>query len=205
MKVIDLTHPISSETPVYFPWHPKTEVAKTANYKEHRCEVTRLSIGTHSGTHIDAPSHVFEGMPTMDRYDPQLWFVDAQVLDFTPREPRMEITEEEMRAKLKRKRVGVVVKTGWDVHFGKDDYYKTYPPISNRAAEFLAAMEIPVLAADTPFTLDVHYILLKKGIPLITNLNNTAQLREGMIKLISAPLLIKDGDGAPARVLAVIE
>lgn len=205
MRVIDLTHPISGEMPVYFPWHPKTEVVKTASYKEHRCEVIRLTIGSHSGTHIDAPSHVFEDMPTMDQYDPQLWFVDAQVLDFTGREPRREITEEEMRAKLKRKRIGVVVKTGWDAYFGREDYYETYPPISNRAAEFLAAMEIPVLAADTPFTLDVHYILLKKGIPLITSLNHTAQLREGMIKLIAAPLLIKGGDGAPARVLAVVE
>lgn len=37
------------------------------------------------------------------------------------------------------------------------------------------------------------------------NINNTVSLREGMVKLIAAPLLIKGGDGAPARVLAVIE
>jgi len=205
MRVIDLTHPISSETPVYFPWHPKTEVIKTANFAEHRCEVTRLTIGSHTGTHIDAPSHVVQGMPTLDEYDPTLWFVDAQVLDFTPRAPRQEITEEEMRAKVKRKGVAILLKTGWDTHFGKEDYYASYPPISNRAAEFLVSMGIPVLAADTPFTLDVHHILLKKGIPLITNVNNTSQLKEGMIKLIAAPLLIKRGDGAPARVLGVLE
>lgn len=205
MKVIDLTHPISNTIPVYFPWHPATELEKTANYKDHRCEVTRVSIGTHSGTHIDAPSHVYGGMPTMDQYDPALWYVDAQVIDVTPREPQKKITKEEVQEKLKRKGIGVVVKTGWDVQFGRPDYYQTYPPISNEAAEFLVEMQVPVLAADTPFTLDVHYILLKKGIPLITNLNNTSRLREGMIKLIAAPLLIKGGDGAPARVLAVVE
>jgi kynurenine formamidase len=205
MRVIDLTHPISSETPVYFPWHPKTELEQTATYRKDRCEVRRLSIGTHSGTHIDAPSHVLEGQPTLDQYDPALWYVDAQVLDFTPREPKKEITREEVVKKFKRRGAGVLVKTGWDVHFGREDYYKTYPPISNDAAEYLVEMEIPVLAADTPFTLDVHYIALKHGIPLITNLNNTAGLKEGMIKLIAAPLLIKGSDGAPARVLAVIE
>ncbi len=131
--------------------------------------------------------------------------MDAQVLDFTPRAPRQEITEEEMRAKVKRKGVAILLKTGWDTHFGKEDYYASYPPISNRAAEFLVSIGIPVLAADTPFTLDVHHILLKKGIPLITNVNNTSQLKEGMIKLIAAPLLIKRGDGAPARVLGVLE
>jgi kynurenine formamidase len=205
MNVVDLTHPISSELPVYFPWHPKTDLEQTATYQKNRCEVRRLSIGTHSGTHIDAPSHVFEGKPTLDQYDPVLWYVDAQVLDFTPREPGKEITKDEIEKKFRKKGVGVLLKTGWDVRFGQKDYYATYPPISNEAAEYLVTMEIPVLAADTPFTLDVHYIILKHGIPLITNLNNTARLTEGLIKLISAPLLIKGSDGAPARVLAVLD
>ena len=205
MNVVDLTHPISSELPVYFPWHPKTDLEQTATYQNNRCEVRRLSIGTHSGTHIDAPSHVYEGKPTLDQYDPALWYVDAQVLDFTPREPSKEITKDEIEKKFRKKGVGVLLKTGWDVRFGQKDYYATYPPISKEAAEYLVTMEIPVLAADTPFTLDVHYIILKHGIPLITNLNNTARLSEGLIKLISAPLLIKGGDGAPARVLAVVD
>jgi arylformamidase len=205
MKVIDLTHPISNETPTYFPWHPKTELEQTGNYKDNRCEVRRLTIGTHSGTHIDAPSHVFEGKPTMDQYDPALWYVDTQVLDFTPRKPGETITKDEMEKKFRKKGTGVLVKTGWDVCFGRSDYYATYPPLSVEAAEYLVEMKVPVVAADTPFTLDVHYILLREGIPLITNLNNTGKLKEGMIKLISAPLLIKGGDGAPARVLAVVE
>lgn len=205
MIVIDLTHPITEDIPTYFPWHPPTRLEPTANYKDHKCVVTRVTIGTHSGTHIDAPSHVLEGMPTMDGYDPKLWYVDAQVLDFTPREPRKEISADEIRAKLKRSSIGVIVKTGWDKHFGRKDYYATYPPLSRGAAEVLVEMKVPVIAADTPYSLDVHYICLKRGIPLITNINNTALLREGMVKLIAAPLLIKGGDGAPARVLAVIE
>jgi arylformamidase len=205
MKVVDLTHPITAEIPVYFPWHPQTVLERTATYKENRCEVRRLTIGTHSGTHIDAPSHVFEGKATLDQYDPGLWYVDAQVLDFTLRGPGKEISGDEIAAKLKLKGVGVVIKTGWDTEFGKKDYYKTYPPLSTRAAEFLVEMNVTVVAADTPYTLDVHYILLNHGIPLVTNLNNTGQLKEGMIKLIAAPLLIKGSDGAPARVLAVIE
>jgi kynurenine formamidase len=205
MTIVDLTHPISPSLPVYFPWHPATAFEQTATYEENLCVVHRLSIGTHSGTHIDAPSHVFRGMPTVDQYDPCLWYLDAQVLDFTPRDPAVEITEDEFRAQGIREGVAVIVKTGWDVHFGKRDYYKTYPPISNKAAEFLVEMHVPVLAADTPFKLDVHYTMLRKGIPLITNLNNTGRLRSGMVKLISAPLLITGGDGAPARVLAVFE
>jgi len=205
MKVVDLTHPVTNDIPVYFPWHPATRLETTANYREHRCVVTRVSIGTHSGTHIDAPSHVLEGHPTMDQYDPNLWYIDAQVLDFTPREPRKPITADELKKKLTKPGLGVILKTGWDAHFGKSDYYTTYPPLSNDGAEFLVEMKVPVIASDTPFTLDVHYICLKQGIPLVTNINNTSKLKEGMVKLISAPLLIQGGDGAPARVLAIVE
>ena len=205
MKVIDLTHPISADLPVYFPWHPATAIETTATYAENRCQVRRVSIGTHSGTHIDAPSHVFEGKPTLDQYDPGLWFTEAQVIDCSPRNPGKEISRSELADKLLKKNVGVLIKTGWDAHFGSKDYYKTYPPISNEAAQFLVDMKVPVVAADTPFTLDVHYILLGHGIPLITNVNNTAQLNEGMIRLIAAPMLIKGSDGAPARVLAVVD
>lgn len=205
MKIIDLTHPLTNEMPVYFPWHPATRLEATANYKEHRCVVTRVSVGTHSGTHIDAPSHVFEGKPTIDEYDPRLWFVDAYVLDFTPREPGKTITLDEVRKKFSGKGLGVVIKTGWDVHFGAKDFYSTYPPLSNEAAEYLVTLGVPVIASDTPYTLDVHYICLGRGIPLITNINNTASLTEGPVKLIAAPLLIRGGDGAPARVLAVVE
>lgn len=205
MTVIDLTHPIRNDIPVYFPWHPPTSLEQTANYKDNKCVVTKLTIGTHSGTHIDAPAHVFEGMQTMDQYDPALWYVDAWVLDFTPREPKLAIQPEEIESKLVKKGVGVILKTGWDKYFGTKEYYATYPPLSKEAAELLVRWKIPVLAADTPYTMDVHYVCLKQGIPLITNINNTASLKEGPVKLIAAPLLIDGGDGAPARVLAVVE
>ena len=205
MRVFDLTHPIGANLPVYFPWHPATMFEETANYKDNLCVVHRLSIGTHSGTHIDAPSHVLEGGFTMDAYDPSLWFMDALVVDFTPREPSRGISAEEFQAMNIREGIGVIVKTGWDVHFGSPDYYKTYPPITKGAAEFLVSKKIKLLAADTPFKLDVHYTMLREGIPLVTNLNNMKDLSAGMVKLIAAPLLITNGDGAPARVLAVVE
>lgn len=204
MKVIDLTHPISESLPVYFPWHPATKLEQTANYQDHRCVVRRLTIGTHSGTHIDAPSHIFEGMHTMDGYDPSVWYLKAQVLDFTPRAPRREITAAELRRKKIARRCAVILKTGWDKNFGREDFYATYPPLAVDAAEYLVSLGIRAVASDTPFTLDVHKILLKEGIPLITNLNNTSLLKRGTVRLIAAPLLIKGGDGAPARVLAVI-
>jgi kynurenine formamidase len=204
MHIIDLTHPVSKSIPVYFPWHPATVLEQTANYREHSCVVTRLVIGTHTGTHIDAPSHIFEGMHAIDGYDPSLWYLRAQVLDFTPRAPRQEITVHELKRMRVRKGGAVILKTGWDRYFGRPDYYATYPPLGADAAEYLVNRGVRAVAADTPFTLDVHKILLKEGVPLITNLNNTGDLKVRSVRLVAAPLLIQGGDGAPARVFAVV-
>jgi kynurenine formamidase len=143
-------------------------------------------------------------MHPMDAYDPSLWFLEAQVLDFSPRAERKEITAADVRRKRVRPGGAVVVKTGWDRFFGRDDYYRTYPPLSADAARYLVDRRVRLVAADTPFTLEVHRILLKEGIPLVTNLNNTHRLKAGRVRLIAAPLLISGGDGAPARVLAVV-
>jgi len=205
MKIVDLTHPITDSLRTYFPWHPETTLERTATYEEHRCLVTRISIGSHTGTHIDAPSHVIKGGHSLDQYDPSLWYQRAMVIDFTPREEKTTISRAELEAKGIQEGVGVILKTGWDTKFGMKDYYETYPRLSIEAAELLVEMNVPVLAADTPFPLDVHYACLKKGIPLITNLNNTSALPSDVITLIAAPLLIKGGDGAPARVFALLE
>jgi arylformamidase len=203
--IIDLTHPITPRMPVYFPWHPATELNQTANYAEHRCVVNAITIGTHTGTHIDAPRHVIEGGHSIDEYDASLWMIDAYVCDVTPRGVRQAITTDELQAIMIPPRTAVIIKTGWDTRFGAPDYYLTYPPLSSDAAEYLVELGVPLVASDTPYTLDVHHIFLKRGIPLVTNLNNTSHLRTGMVKLISAPLLIEHGDGAPARVFAETE
>lgn len=205
MRLIDLTHPITNGMAVYFPWHPPTEIAQTANYAQDNCVVHRLTIGTHTGTHIDAPSHIFEGMHHIDEYDLSLWFSEAQVLDFTPRRPNQDITPEEMEKKEIKESVGVIVRTGWDIHFGSEDYYQTYPAITKEAGEILIRKNVRFLAADTPFTMEIHKLFLSLGKPLITNLNNLNALRQPFVKLIAAPLLLRDGDGAPARVIAVEE
>ncbi len=205
MRIIDLTHPITDGMRVYFPWHPPTRIEQTATYETNNCIVHRLDIGTHTGTHIDAPSHIFEGMHHIDAYDLSLWISEAQVLDFTPRSPNQEISGKEMEQMEVAEGLGVIVRTGWDLYFGKDEYYRSYPAMSAEAGEILIRKKVKYLAADTPFTMEIHKLFLSRGKPLITNLNNLGSIRRPVVKLLALPLLIKDGDGAPARVLAVEE
>jgi arylformamidase len=144
-------------------------------------------------------------MHHIDAYDLSFWYSEAQILDFTPRRANERITRREMEEKEVEEGIGVIVRTDWDVCFGREDYYKTYPAISTEAGEILIKKNVKYIAADTPFTMDVHKMFLSRGKPLITNLRNLKEIRRPRIRLIAAPLLLKDGDGAPARVLAIEE
>ncbi len=202
MTLIDLTHPLNNRLPVYWPWHPKTDLSPTSSYEENKCLVHRLAVGTHSGTHIDAPSHFYAGAKNIDEMPLDLWISQAQVVDFTGKQAQEEITREEMKAKDIESGVGVIVRTGWARYHGQEDYYQTYPPVSKGAGAYLLECEIPYLAADTPFNWDVHEMFLLAEKPLITNLNNLDLITRPRIKLYAFPLLLEGADGSPARVIA---
>ncbi len=80
MKIIDLTHTIKEEMPVY----PGTEppVLRVANTieKDHFKE-TLLSMYSHTGTHVDAPAHVFAGKMTLDAFPASQFTGKALVID----------------------------------------------------------------------------------------------------------------------------
>lgn len=202
MRLIDLSHPFSKDIPVYYPWHPKIEIEQTAWYDKQGCCVHKLTVGTHTGTHIDAPSHFFEGATTIDNLDLNLLVSTAQVLNFNHKKSKEAITDSELKSMGLERGLGVIIHTGWYVHHGKPDYYQTYPPISDEAGEYLLSLDVPYLAADTPFTISLHKMFLARGRILITNLANLGELKKSGVRLYAFPLKIAGGDGAPARVLA---
>ncbi|THF81182.1 cyclase family protein [Cohnella fermenti] len=65
MRFIDLSAPLRDGMPVY-PGDPPVEVRVVHTYERNSWEVRSLSMGSHSGTHVDAPSHMHEGAATLD-------------------------------------------------------------------------------------------------------------------------------------------
>ncbi|MDP6617909.1 MAG: cyclase family protein, partial [Nitrospinota bacterium] len=159
-------------------------------------------VGTHSGTHIDAPSHFFAGARNIDEMPLDLWVSEAQVVDFTGKGESEKITRPEMESQSVEKGMGVIVRTGWASRHGREDFYRTYPPVSEEAGRYLIEREIPYLAADTPFNWAVHEMFLSAGKPLVTNLNNLDRITRPRVRLYAFPLLLEGADGSPARVLA---
>lgn len=81
-KIIDVTVPISPFTPI-FPGDPEPSIEKFLTLEKDGCAVSRLSFGSHTGTHVDAPSHVLKDGPSVDSLDPRCLMGEAIVLDFS--------------------------------------------------------------------------------------------------------------------------
>ena len=83
-KIIDVTVPISSFTPI-FPGDPEPSIERTCTLEKDGCAVSRLSFGSHTGTHVDAPSHILKDGLSVDRLDIESLMGKAVVLDFSQR------------------------------------------------------------------------------------------------------------------------
>ncbi|TVR58561.1 MAG: cyclase family protein [Spirochaetaceae bacterium] len=66
MTIIDLSAPIYSGMPVY-PGDPEIEFTAYRTIETDGWAVTMMSLGTHTGTHVDAYSHMVDGGEAIDR------------------------------------------------------------------------------------------------------------------------------------------
>lgn len=65
MRIVDLTAPLYSGMPVY-EGDPEVAITRVRTREEHGWELRQLSMGSHTGTHVDAPVHMHEGGATLD-------------------------------------------------------------------------------------------------------------------------------------------
>src|SRR4029078_8716257 len=84
MKIYDVTVPISKELPVY-PGDPpiKIERRRTIGKNDSKCNVSRYSFGSHTGTHVDPPFHFIEGGITVDILPLELLMGRARVVEIS--------------------------------------------------------------------------------------------------------------------------
>ncbi len=218
-RIIDLTYSIHEGITTYPRyWHPKVEITQLGRLDIEGRETRRIVLGTHTGTHCDAPRHFIEGGQTIDLVPLDILIGPAVVLDFSKKGPLQEIAvsdfEEHLGNNIPER---LVLRFEWSDYWNTSEYYKNHPFISIEAAQWLVGKGIRLLAMDTP-TPDrpsnikdtakdspIHKILLGKGIVLVEYLCNLKELNQRVIELIILPLKIVDGDGSPARCIAIEE
>lgn len=219
-RIVDLTLPITDGMSTYpAAYHPRVRVRQLGSIEQVGRESRELSLGTHSGTHIDGASHFIPGGRSIDRVDLAELVGPARSIVFPDRSPGSAIGADEISKQLGGERVErVLMRTDWSRHWGSERYYQDYPYLTVQACELLVERGVRVFGADTPSVDDIrqsgptcspdspnHKLLLAAGVSLLEYLTNLAGLRRREFTLVAAPLRVDNGDGAPARIFAIEE
>lgn len=212
MRIIDLTQPILSGMPVY-PGDPAVRIEPALTIAADGVAVARLDLGSHTGTHIDAPAHLIAGGRTVDEIPLDLLMGPAAVLHCAAG-PRSTIgiaaaTADGERQLDERLPEIVCLSTGWDRHFGTP-LMTEHPAVSLDLARELWERGARVLGVDTlspdltegsGAAMPVHEFWLGRDGVIVENLRGLTTLpRRVQISLL--PLGLRGIDGSPVRAVA---
>lgn len=205
MKIYDITVPISTELPVY-PGDPPIELERVMSLeKGDIANVTRLCCSTHIGTHVDPPSHFLpDGIP-LDQLSLDTLIGPARVVDVGD-VPSIDAAVLE-RCDLDGA-TRILFKTRNSEFWPKDKIFREdFAYIEPDAAEVLVQRGVQLVGIDylsvEKFNFDepkTHLILLGAGVVVVEGLA-LHEVPPGDYELFCLPLKIKEGDGAPARVV----
>ncbi|MGE5677874.1 MAG: cyclase family protein [Pseudomonadota bacterium] len=214
MRVIDLTHTISENMPVY----PGTEGPKlrTANtYDRDGFKETLLTMYSHTGTHMDAPAHLFQQRTTLDAFPAGQFVGKALVIDCSDLLEGQRITMAFIDMVREKADLAdfLLFRTGWDRYWGTDSYFGNYPYITQEVADYLIKSEkkgvgLDVIGIDpiSDTSLTIHRKLFSESeIVVIENLTQLEEAGNELFTFCALPLKYSSADGAPVRAVAIIE
>jgi arylformamidase len=199
-KWLDVSVPIYTGM-VHFPDNPPIEIDKIMDVERGDiCTLSRLTMGAHTGTHIDAPIHFLPGGTGAEDVPLEHLVGPARVIEI--KDPKA-VKAEELRAHNLGVRERLLFKTTNSERCWKtSQFVSDFVCIAEDAASYLASLNtlavgIDYLSAGSPET---HRSLLGGGVVIVEGLNLTG-ISQGRYELLCLPLKILGGDGAPARVL----
>ncbi len=211
--LIDLSHTIATGMQQVATLPPVDVCRVSAVAAGARTNGQAIRMSGHSGTHIDAPLHVFDGLASIDAIEAQR-FVGPGVCLSIPKEACDPVTAADLEAagrSLVRAGDLVLLHTGWDRFYGDPRYLTDYPSLTMDAADWLIERGVKLVALDmlspdlpsnrrpADAQLVVHRRLLGSDVLIAENLTGLAAVAGRRLQVYALPLKIAEGDGAPSR------
>jgi len=201
---LDVTVPIKDQM-VHWPGDPGVELAQVAHVERgDPATVSKLSLGVHTGTHVDAPLHFFPGTPAIDEMDLNRVIGAARVIEIEDPE---SVKPEELSRHDPRPGERILLKTRNSAEcWNSDVFVPSYVYLSLEGARYVAERNLRTIGIDYLSIggggegVATHRVLLERRICIIEGLRLSG-VKPGEYDLICLPLRIQGADGAPARVL----
>lgn len=206
-RIIDISVPVYTGM-VFYPGDSAVTVApgnQIANGDV--ANLSNISLGSHTGTHVDAPHHFVDGENTVDNLDLDAMVGPVRVLDLTG--AGEAITREALVDAGCSGARRVLFKTSNSSLWSQHEFRRDFVYLADDGADYLVEQGV-VLAGNDYLSIEhyhskthyVHETLLKAGIIILEGVDLTG-VEPGDYELACLPLKIRDGDGAPARVVLI--
>jgi len=203
-KIFDLTVPLSRQLPT-FPGDPAFQVEPASRIQDgDPCNVSRLTLGSHAGTHVDAPYHFVESGLRVDELPLEILTGKARVVSVPAREAvdRQDLENLDLRDDLR-----VLFKTRNSGQLRQPEFRPDFVYLTADAASYLVQIGIKLVGWDY-LSIEMfgnrefpaHHALLGAGVVIVEGLD-LSQVEAGDYELTCLPLKLAGGDGAPARVI----
>lgn len=206
MKIYDVSLTISEDM-VVWPGDPKVAINKKRSIDAgDSCNVSQLDMGSHTGTHIDAPYHFENDGSKIDKLSLKTLIGKARLFDVgADKDIGLEKVKTFEIKGLERVLFKSSNSNGWKTNAKL--FNKNYVAVTKEAAAYLVDAGIKLVGVDYLSVEkygnkahETHHTLLENGIIVVEGLS-LADVTPGDYELIALPLKIKNGDGSPARVI----
>ncbi|NLO38458.1 MAG: cyclase family protein [Ruminiclostridium sp.] len=204
MKILDVTRPVISNMTVW-PGDEGALLERTASISRgSMVNVSRVHMGVHTGTHVDAPLHFIDGGKSIDELDVQLFTGWVRVVDVRHEK---SIQPEQICSLPGEKNEAVFFRTSYSEKTLEEPFDTEFTGLSFEAASFLLAQGVRVIGTDAlsieaynSKDFPVHYALLGNEVLIVEGLCLKG-VAPGRYRYVCMPLLLKGSDGSPARVV----
>ena len=204
MKYVDLSHPISNDMSTY-PTDPDVCIVREKEISSDRSLLHRFTMGTHTGTHLDAPSHIIPRGKTLN---------DFTLSTFTGIAIKVDENYYDKLDNIDEKYDGIIYDTGWYKHYNNPEifYGSNRPVIPPYIIEKSIKLSVKFFGCDLP-SVDcsgskdkpVHHALLGQDIIIYESLTNLQQISLlTPFKFYGFPLSFVGLDGSPVRAVGVV-
>jgi len=204
VAVHDISVPIRADMPIYA-GDPEVELERASSIAEGgHANVSKVSMGVHTGTHVDAPVHFIEGAAGMESVSLDALCGPAVVVDGTSLEGDV-IGEADLQAlEIPEGAERVILKTRNSELWNRDDFTRDFLRLDGSGARYLVARGVRTIGIDYLSVGDheAHRELLGAGVVPVEGLDLRG-IEPGSYTFICLPLDLVGSDGAPARAILI--
>ena len=209
-KIVDLSLPLDNNLPV-FPGDPEPNIRPATTIEKHGYNTAYLDIGSHTGTHVDAPFHIRGEGKTIERLPLENFIGEGVLIPATHKDHGEAITLEDAAPYLNKLGPGKValIHTGWTRYLGEDEYFN-HPYLDIEVVVKMLDLGVRTFLIDalnvdppTGEEFPAHEAITAVNGIIGENFTNFDQITFDNPLIIALPLKVVNGDGSPVRAIAI--